>query len=176
MECVYVGTYNASGKGWCGGSGAGPWVMADLESGIWACDQRPGVNAKSLPMPYPFVTGMVKGFGDVPPNGRWAIKAGNAAAGALATQFDGPRPVQDPKRAPYYPMRLTGSIVLGIGGDNSDGGACAVLRERRRCVSRGGAQPSPCPSPKHAYARRTPPPPPPPAHTHCLTIRFGLFL
>ena len=26
-------------------------------------------------------------------------------------------------RAPYYPMRLTGSIILGIGGDNSDGAA-----------------------------------------------------
>ena len=31
--------------------------------------------------------------------------------------------MQAPGRAPYYPMRLTGSIILGIGGDNSDGGA-----------------------------------------------------
>ena len=122
MECVYVGSYNATGHGWCGGAGAsGPWVMADLESGLWACADRPGVNAASQPMPYPFVTAMVKGFGDVAPYGRWQIKAGNAAAGPLATQFDGPRPAQAPGRAPYYPMRLTGSIVLGIGGDNSDG-------------------------------------------------------
>ena len=122
MECLYMGSYNASGKGACGGTGAGPWVMADLESGIWACADRPGVNPKTVSMPYTFVTGMVKGFGDVAPYGRWALKGGNAAAGPLDTQFDGPRPAQAPGRAPYYPMRLTGSIILGIGGDNSDGG------------------------------------------------------
>ncbi len=123
MECVYFGAYNATGKGWCGGTGAGPWVMADLESGIWACGDRPGVNNLTVPMTSTFVTGMVKGFGDAPPAGRWAIKAGDAAAGALSTQYDGPRPAQAPGRAPYYPMRLTGSIILGIGGDNSDGAA-----------------------------------------------------
>jgi len=121
MEAVYFGTYNASGKGWCGGTGAGPWVMADLESGIWACADRPGVNAGTVPMTSDFVTAMVKGFGDVAPNGRWQLRGGDAAAGALATQFDGPRPARAVGRAAYYPMRLTGSIILGIGGDNSDG-------------------------------------------------------
>ena len=116
MECVYFGSYNATGKGWCGGVGAGPWVMADLESGIWACGDRPGVNNLTVPMTTPFVVGMVKGFGDVAPNGRWQIRAGDAAAGPLATQYDGPRPAQAPGRAPYYPMRLTGSLILGIGG------------------------------------------------------------
>ena len=115
MECVYFGSYNATGKGWCGGVGAGPWVMADLESGIWACGDRPGVNNNTVPMTTPFVTGMVKGFGNVPPNGRWQILGGDAAAGPLAMQYDGPRPAQAPGRAPYYPMRLTGSIILGIG-------------------------------------------------------------
>ena len=121
MECVYFGSYNATGHGWCGGVGSGPWVMADLESGIWACGDRPGVNNNTVPMTSPFVTGMVKGFGDVPPNGRWQIRAGDSAAGLLQTQYDGPRPAQETGRAPYYPMRLTGYIVLGIGGDNSDG-------------------------------------------------------
>lgn len=69
-----------------------------------------------------FVTAMVKGFGDVAPYGRFQLRAGDAAAGPLVTQFDGPRPAQAPGRAPYYPMKLTGSIILGIGGDNSDGG------------------------------------------------------
>jgi hypothetical protein len=132
MEAVYFGSYDAFGKGWCGGGGggaaaaagaAGPWVMADLESGIWACADRPGTNNASVSMNHTFVTGMVKGFGDVPPAGRWMIRAGNAAAGPLTTQFDGPRPAQQPGRAAYYPMRLTGSIILGIGGDNSDGAA-----------------------------------------------------
>ena len=70
---------------------------------------------------------MVKGFGDVAPYGRWQLRAGDAAAGPLVTQFDGPRPAQAPGRAAYYPMRLTGSIVLGIGGDNSDGAAGVFL-------------------------------------------------
>jgi hypothetical protein len=91
-------------------------VQADLESGIWACADRPGTNPKALPQTSTFVTGMVKGFGDVAPYGRWQIKAGNAQQGPLATEFDGPRPAQGVKRAPYYPMRLQGSIILGIGG------------------------------------------------------------
>lgn len=33
MEAVYFGSYNSSAKGWCGGTGDGPFVMADLESG-----------------------------------------------------------------------------------------------------------------------------------------------
>ena len=28
MEAVYMGSWNATDKGWCGGRGAGPWVMA----------------------------------------------------------------------------------------------------------------------------------------------------
>ena len=83
-----------------------------------------------------FVTGMVKGFGDVAPQGRWMIRAGNAANGRLLTQFDGPRPAQAPGRAAYYPMRLTGSLILGIGGDNSDG-AAGVFFEG--CVLKGAS-------------------------------------
>jgi hypothetical protein len=124
MEAVYMGSLPTAAKGYCGGSGngTGPYVMADLESGVWACADRNATNPKALPQTSTFVTALVKGYGDVAPYGRWAIKAGNAAQGPLSTQFDGPRPAQAPKRAPYYPMRLTGSIILGIGGDNSDGG------------------------------------------------------
>ena len=121
MESLYFGINNVTAKGWCGGVGAGPWVMADLESGIWACAERPGINPLALPQTSTFVTGLVKGFGDVAPYGRWAIKAGNAAVGPLSTTFDGPRPAQGVKRAPYYPLRLSGGVGLGIGGDNSDG-------------------------------------------------------
>jgi hypothetical protein len=82
-----------------------------------------------------FVTGMVKGFGDIAPYGRWMIRAGDAANGALLTQFDGPRPAQAPGRAAYYPMRLTGSIILGIGGDNSDGESELLNRLNDRVLS-----------------------------------------
>ena len=50
---------------------------------------------------------------DVP--GHWAIKGGNALEGDLTVYFDG-------KRAPgYAPMKKQGAIILGIGGDNSEG-------------------------------------------------------
>jgi hypothetical protein len=54
---------------------------------------------------------MVKGGG----GDHWAIKGGNATAGGgLALLWDGPRP------RGYYPMKKQGSIILGIGGDNSN--------------------------------------------------------
>ena len=146
MEAVYFGTYNASGKGWCGGTGTGPWIMADLESGIWACADRPGVNAGTVSMTSTFVTAMVKGFGDVPPYGRWMLRGGDAANGPLTTQFDGPRPAQATGRAPYYPMRLTGSIMLGIGeAPGSRGRPSAMAHARARATT--------------AHARRPPSPP-----------------
>ena len=117
---------NATNKGWCGGVGDGPWVMADLESGIWACADRPGTNRATLSNDRDFVTAMVK----VSRSRRGTLDdpTGDASKGKLVTQFDGPRPTQAPGRAAYYPMRLTGSIILGIGGDNSDGASGAFLR------------------------------------------------
>ena len=40
METVYFGSYNATGKGACGGVGAGPWVMSDMESGTLIMGRR----------------------------------------------------------------------------------------------------------------------------------------
>ena len=51
--------------------------------------------------------------GSVP--GHWAIKGGDSQAGPLKVYWDG-------ERAPgYAPMKKQGALVLGIGGDNSDG-------------------------------------------------------
>ena len=47
--------------------------------------------------------------------GHWAIKGGDAQTGELKVYWDG-------ARAPgYAPMKKQGAIILGIGGDNSDG-------------------------------------------------------
>ena len=81
--------------------------MADLEKGLWAGDQK--YNPNNVPQPFAYVTAMVKGRSD-----GFALKAGDATQAQLATMFDGPRP------AGYQPMRKQGSIILGIGGDNSD--------------------------------------------------------
>jgi non-reducing end alpha-L-arabinofuranosidase len=102
METVYFGNNTQ----WGFGDGNGPWIMADLEWGLFS-----GVNPRYNPMPpinHRFVTAIVKGE----PN-HWAIRGGNAQSGGLTTTFDGPRPNG------YHPMRKQGAILLGIGGDNS---------------------------------------------------------
>jgi hypothetical protein len=93
------------------GTGAGRWVMADLESGVWAGSNE-GVTPTNTPFnTSKFVTAMLKGK-----PGEWALKGGDAQSGALKELFDGPRPPH------YSPMAKQGAIVLGIGGDNSDFG------------------------------------------------------
>jgi hypothetical protein len=49
--------------------------------------------------------------------GRFALYGGDATSGALKTEWDGVRP----SKGGYVPMKKQGSIILGIGGDNSDG-------------------------------------------------------
>ncbi|MFC4592268.1 arabinofuranosidase catalytic domain-containing protein [Sphaerisporangium corydalis] len=105
METVYFG----ADKQWGYGSGAGPWIMADLEWGLFS-----GVNAgynDLASINHRFVTAMVKGE----PN-HWAIRGGDAQSGGLTNYFDGRRPNG------YNPMKKEGAILLGIGGDNSVSG------------------------------------------------------
>jgi hypothetical protein len=109
MEAVYFGTWDATRSGWCGGAGAGPWVMADLEDGLWACNASSAVNPLATPQTSDFVVGMVKGGST-----QWGVKAGDAAKGPLVKTWEGPRP------RGYQPMRKQGSAVLAVGGDNSD--------------------------------------------------------
>ena len=108
MEAVNWGSWNASRSGWSGGVGRGPWVMADLENGVWAGSQTP-VNPNNTPIDAEFVTAMVKGKA-----GGIALKGGDAQSGGLKTLYEGVRP------RGYEPMKKQGAIILGIGGDNSD--------------------------------------------------------
>jgi hypothetical protein len=109
MEAVYFGTCIV----WNKGAGDGPWVMGDLENGLWAGDSSP--YAGNMPITgFKFVTGMVKG--DMAGKNHWTIKTGNAQSGTLITPFDGARP-----SSKYNPMRKEGGIGLGTGGDNSNG-------------------------------------------------------
>lgn len=109
VEAVYFGACTIWGKG----AGNGPWVMADLENGLWPGSVSPNEHNPSLS--YRLVTAMVKG--DSAGKNHWAIKAGNAQEGPLAKVFDGRRP-----SARYNPMRKEGAITLGAAGDNSNGG------------------------------------------------------
>jgi len=107
MEAVYFGKCTIWGKG----DGEGPWVMGDLENGLWAGNVSPYADSKPLTSKY--VTGMVKG--DVAGSNHWTIKYGNAQSGGLTVPFNGPRP-----NARYNPMRKQGAVGLGTGGDNSN--------------------------------------------------------
>merc|ERR1712048_765826 len=62
-----------------------------------------------IPIVADYVFAMLKG-GE---NG-FALKGGDAQTAALRLLYDGPRPDG------YQPMHKQGSIILGIGGDNSD--------------------------------------------------------
>jgi len=108
MEAIYFGNCTIWGKG----NGSGPWVMGDLENGLWAGNTSP--YAMNTPVNFKYVTAMLKG--DKAGMNHWAIKAGNAASGKLTKMFDGVRP-----SSRYNPMRKEGAIGLGTGGDNSNG-------------------------------------------------------
>jgi len=107
MEAVYFGNSTQWGRG----AGTGPWVMADLENGIYAGGSfaAPPTNT-SLVADY--VTAMLKGNS----GNSFVLKGGNAQSGSLKTMYDGARP------AGYSPQKKEGAIILGTGGDNSHTG------------------------------------------------------
>ncbi len=115
MEAVYFGDDIT----WGGrGDGEGPWIAADLEFGVYKSDeggwQSEDVytpSAKSLDAD--FVTAMLKG----PSGNHFTLKGGDAQSGPLTTMWDGPRPSPG-----YSPKSLEGAIILGTGGDGSNGG------------------------------------------------------
>jgi hypothetical protein len=109
MEAIYFGNI----KVWGYGTGNGPWVMADLENGLFS-GVNAGYNANDPSVSHRFLTAIVKGQ----PN-QWAIRAGDAQSGGLSTYYSGARP----NVSGYNPMHKEGAIILGIGGDNSKGSA-----------------------------------------------------
>ena len=93
-------------------SGSGPWVQADLENGLFESGAGPSHDSANTGNTEPYVTAMLKNDGQK----TFALKYGNAQSGALTTSYSGPLPSNG-----YQPMHLEGSIVLGTGGDNSNG-------------------------------------------------------
>ncbi len=114
MSTVYFGTSTA----WGSGNGTGPWIMSDMEAGLFS-----GYNAKqNIANPtidsWRFVTGMVNGGG----GNRWEIRGGNAREGELSVFYQGPRPGSNENNY-YYPMHQKGAVQMGNGGDNGNGSA-----------------------------------------------------
>ncbi|MES1175545.1 MAG: arabinofuranosidase catalytic domain-containing protein [Myxococcales bacterium] len=115
MEAVYWGTdITWGGKG----DGAGPWIAADLENGMFKGDKG-GWQSQSITTPgaksviASFATAMLKGRS----GNHFTLKAGDAQNGSLVTMWNGARPAPG-----YSPKKLQGAIILGTGGDGSNGG------------------------------------------------------
>jgi non-reducing end alpha-L-arabinofuranosidase len=102
MDAVYFGNSTQ----WGSGAGQGPWVMGDLEAGIFAGSM--GGKNNSLPaISATYVTAIEKNNGKT----EWALRGGDATTGKLTTYFKGALPNG------WSPMKKEGAIVLGSGGD-----------------------------------------------------------
>jgi non-reducing end alpha-L-arabinofuranosidase len=107
MEAISFGNI----KVWGFGTGNGPWIMADLENGLYS-GVNFGFNSNDPTINFRYTTAMINGGAN-----HWQILGGNADSGSVSTFYDGPRP----NVAGYNPMRKQGAIILGTGGDNSKG-------------------------------------------------------
>jgi hypothetical protein len=109
METTYYGNASA----WYHGPEPGPWIMTDQENNLVGCVNPDG--SKYCP-DLPIITlRFVTATADGEPR-HWRSMGGDAQTGDLSVMFDGPR-VNDT----YDPMRKQGAILLGNGGDNSNG-------------------------------------------------------
>ncbi len=106
MDAINFGT-----ECWFSPCAGGPRVQADLENGLFAGGN--GVNTANTGRSSAFVTAVLKNNG----TSTYAIKDGNAQSGGLSTRYNGSLPTQ----GGYLPMTKQGAIILGIGGDNSNG-------------------------------------------------------
>ncbi len=68
MEAIYFGNIRV----WGYGTGNGPWIMGDLENGLYS-GSNAGFNANDPTTDYHYTTAMVEGG-----QNQWAILGGNA--------------------------------------------------------------------------------------------------
>jgi hypothetical protein len=106
-------TYYGDSGGWYHGPPPGPWIMTDQENNLVGCVNPDGSKlcASLSSVTWRFVTAIAKGE----PH-HWTSMGGNAQRGPLSVMFNGPR-----VNSTYDPMRKQGAILLGNGGDNSNG-------------------------------------------------------
>jgi hypothetical protein len=91
---------------WQTGAGSGPWILADLEFGLFSSgDKSVKVNPSLPSMTMPFVTAVLKNNGK-----EYALRGADATSGALTTFYKGKLPGS-------YMMKKEGAVALGSGGD-----------------------------------------------------------
>jgi hypothetical protein len=91
---------------WGTGAGNGPWIMADLEAGIFS-QGAGGKNNNDPSQTNKYVTAVLKNNGTT----EFTLKGGNAQSGSLTQYYRGALP------SGWNPMKKQGAIVLGSGGD-----------------------------------------------------------
>jgi hypothetical protein len=91
---------------WGTGAGNGPWVMADLEYGVFA-QNNTMKNQNDPSQTATYVTAVLKNNGTT----EFALRGGDATSGNLGTYYKGGLP------GGWSPMKKQGAIVLGSGGD-----------------------------------------------------------
>jgi hypothetical protein len=102
MDALYFGNSTT----WGSGNGSGPWVMADLEGGIFSGPST-AKNNSLMSHTSTYVTAIHNNNGTT----EMSLKAADATTGTLTTYYKGALP------AGKNPMKKQGSIVLGSGGD-----------------------------------------------------------
>ena len=113
METTYFGNQPA----WYHGEAPGPWIMTDQENNLVGCvneDPNDKFCEGLETITWRFVTATADGE----PH-HWRSMGGNAQEGDLKVYYDGGR-IRNPRNS-YDPMRKQGAILLGNGGDNSNG-------------------------------------------------------
>jgi non-reducing end alpha-L-arabinofuranosidase len=107
MACLYFGSMSY----WGTGTGNGPWLMGDFEGGLFPGGTTASKNYANNPsITFDYLTGILKHSSTPQPT--YALRYGNAQSGSLSTIYNGAAPST---------WKLQGSIILGIGGDNSNG-------------------------------------------------------
>jgi non-reducing end alpha-L-arabinofuranosidase len=92
--------------------GSGPWVQADMENGLYQSDTGGSQSSANTGTgAIGFATAWLKNNGQ----NYFELQQGNAQSGGLTETWGGPEP------SGYSPMHQEGAIVLGTGGDNSNG-------------------------------------------------------
>jgi hypothetical protein len=121
MTALYFG----DATDWTRGAGNGPWVMLDMENGVFAGGGSIAIlnagnasvnpNDPSLKYAAPnIITGLAKTNG----TSTFEIKYGNASTGALSIAWNGSLPTNSNPTS-YIPLKQQGGISLGEGGDGS---------------------------------------------------------
>jgi hypothetical protein len=127
MEAIYWGAATQFGQS---GGGSGPWVGADLENGMYFGYENGSekVASNTSITSFAYVTAMLKSLSAsqcpaaLTSSGCFELKAGNAQSGTLSVKFDSTTGGYGARPPGYSPMKKTGGIILGTGGDGSPSG------------------------------------------------------